>query len=106
MCYGVTRASILTIIVLNDRIWQAAWERPRQLFFVEVRDLVERLVDPSFVRRCLHRGVRLEQEGDVELDRPGHRDNPAVLRLEHGCVRSVRLVGCDHCACRNGISCL
>ena len=96
----------MTIIVLNDRIWRAAWERPRQLFFVEVRGLVERLVDPSFVRRCLHRSVRLEQEGDVELDRPGHRDNPAVLRLEHGCVRSVRLVGCDHCACRNDISCL
>lgn len=96
----------MTIIVLNDRIWQAVWGSPRQLFFVEVGDLVERLVDSSFVRRCLHRGVRLEQEGDVELDRPGSRDNSAVLRLEHGCVRSVRLAGCCYCACRNGISCL
>ena len=96
----------MTTIIFNDSIWQTAWERSRQLFFVEVRDLVERLVDPSFVRRCLHRGVRLEQEGDVELDCPGRRDNPAVLRLEHGRVRSVRLAGCCYCACRNGISCL
>ena len=88
----------MTTIIFNDSIWQTAWERPRQLFFVEVRDLVERLVDPSF--------VRLEQEGDVELDCPGRRDNPAVLRLEHGRVRSVRLAGCCYCACRNGISCL